>query len=25
VIFPEYGVQVDVQAPPDAKPFEGLF
>jgi hypothetical protein len=25
VIFPEYGVQVDVQPPPDAKPFEGLF
>ena len=25
VIFPEYGVQVDVQPPSDAKPFEGLF
>jgi hypothetical protein len=25
VIFPEYGVQVDVQPPADAKPFEGLF
>lgn len=24
VIFPEYGVQVEVQPPPDAKPFEGL-
>lgn len=25
VIFPEYGVQVEVQPPTDAKPFEGLF
>lgn len=25
VIFPEYEVQVEVQSPPDAKPFEGIF